>query len=43
MVDDLNSQRLNRPINIQKVFDQYCEEYLDVDNCDQYINTDGSI
>ena len=40
--DDL-SVRNQRPINLQKVFDDYCDEYLDVNNSDQYINYNGSI
>ena len=43
LLGDELSVRNQRPINLQKVFDDYCDEYLDVNNSDQYMNFNGSI
>ena len=43
LLDDEVSVRNQRDINLQKVFDEYCEEFLDLTNSDQYINSNGTL
>ena len=43
LLSDEESVRNQRPINLQKVFDDYCDEFLDLNNSDQYINSNDTI
>ena len=35
--------KVRNPIHLKEIFDQYCDEFLELQNCNEYKNHDGTL